>query len=325
VSLRYSTPWGPWVVFGVLALELLAASERLAGQSVPRTPNGRPDLQGTWLNNTATPLERPKAFGDRAFFTPEEAREYERHYLVDTLAHPVDRYKSIEHDAAAGDIDTYESGRVLPDLRNSLIIDPAEGRVPALTAEGRQRLALRMQHLNEHYADNPEDLLNGERCLSVGNTAVPPLLPLFYNNSVQIVQTPDYVTIVSEMIHDARVISLTRRSHLPPNIRQWKGDSIGHWEGDTLVIDTTNFTDKTPFRGSGPALHLVERWSRNAMDSLTYQFVMDDPESFVRPWTAESVMVKTDSPVFEYACHEANYSIVNQLRGARFEEKVPKD
>jgi len=306
-------------------LGLLVAADRLDAQSGQRTSDGRPDLQGTWLNNTATPLERPKEFGSRAFFTSDEARTYEQHYLVDTLAHPVSRYKAIERAAAAGDIETYEPGRVLPDLRNSLIVDPADGRVPALTPAAQQRAALRAQHLNEHYADNPEDLLNGERCLSVGNTAVPPLLPIFYNNAVQIVQTRDYVTIVSEMIHDARVISLTGRPHLPAGIRQWKGDSIGHWEGDTLVVDTTNFTDRTPFRGSGPALHLVERFSRIAVDSLRYQFAIDDSESFVRRWSADSLLVRTDERVFEYACHEANYSLVNQLRGARFEEKSPKD
>jgi hypothetical protein len=237
----------------------------------------------------------------------------------------VSRYKAIEVGAAAGDIATYEPGQVLPNLRNSLITDPADGKVPDLTPEARQRLTLRTQHVDQHYAENPEDLLNGERCLVLGNTAVPPLLPIFYNNGLQIVQTSDYVTIVSEMIHDARVIPLNRRSHLPSDIRPWKGDSIGHWEGDTLVVDTTNFTERTPFRGSGPKLHVIERFRLGAADTIAYQFTIDDPESFVRSWSGESVMSRTGGLVFEYTCHEANYSMVNILRGARFEERARKN
>jgi hypothetical protein len=145
-------------------------------------------------------------------------------------------------------------------------------------------------------------------------------MPVFYNNTVQIVQTDDYVVIVSEMIHEARVIPLNRRTHLAPEIRLWKGDSIGRWEGNTLVVDTTNFTDNTPLRGSGRSLHLIERFTLKGADTLTYQFTIDDPESFVRSWTAQSEMSRTDQQMFEYACHEANYSMGNVLRGSRFEE-----
>jgi hypothetical protein len=306
------------------ALTSVVATGRLTAQSTGRTPDGRPDLQGTWLNNTATPLERPKAFGDRPFFTADEAREYEQHYLVDALTHPVTRYKAIEADSAAGDIDTYEPGHVLPSGRNSLITDPPDGRIPALTPDAQQRRAQRVQHLDQHYAENPEDLPTSERCLVTGNTAVPPLQPIFYNNAMQIVQTRDYVAIVSEMIHDARIIPLDGRPHLPSGVRQWKGDSIGRWEGDTLVVDTTNFSPRTNFRGSGQMLHVIERFHRDGPDTLVYQFTIDDPESFVRSWSAESAMPRTSTPVFEYACHEANYSMVNILRGARFEETLPK-
>src|SRR5262249_30983593 len=147
---------------------------------------------------------------------------------------------------AAGDLDTYTPGHVLPGGRASLIVDPPNGAVPALTPEAQRRVTERAQYLNEHFTDNPEDLRNAERCLVTGNTSVPPMMPVFYNNNVQIVQTKDYVMIVSEMIHDVRVIAMNRREHLPSTIHQWKGDSIGRWDGDTLVVETANFTDKTP-------------------------------------------------------------------------------
>jgi hypothetical protein len=302
------------------ALIFIVASPRLTAQSTARTAAGRPDLQGIWLNNTATPLERLKDFADKAVFTEDEVREYEKHYLLDRAAATnIDNPFELE---VGADIDVFEWGHVLPNRRTSLIVDPPDGKVPALTAEARRLLTDRAQHLKAHYAENPEDLPNGERCLMIaGSVAGPPMLPFIYNNNIQIVQTRDYVMILTEMIHDARVIALNRHTHLPATIRQWKGDSIGRWEGDTLVVDTTNFTDKTTLRGSGNMLHVVERFSRSEVDTLTYQFTIDDPASFVRPWSAESAMAKTAGPIFEYACHEANYSMTNALRGARFAEK----
>ena len=279
----------------------------------------RADLQGLWLNDTATPLERPLAAGARAFFTDEEARAYEQRYLLDrTLA--ISRDKEFELDAA-GDLDTYEPGHLLPGGRTSIIVDPADGRVPALTQEGRRQLVERTDHFDRHFAENPEDLRNADRCLVVGNSAVPPILPVFYNNTVQIVQTDDDVVIVSEMIHDARLVAMTRRAHLPAAIRRWTGDSIGRWDGDTLVVDTTNFTAKTSLRGSSSSLHVIERFTRTTRDTLTYRFTIDDPASFVRAWTGESVLTRTSGPMFEYACHEANYSMFNVLRGARYSEQ----
>jgi len=170
--------------------------------------------------------------------------------------------------------------------------------------------------------ENPEDLPLGQRCLMIAGSPVgPPMLPVIYNNHIQIVQTRDYVMILNEMIHDVRVIRLDRSAHLSAAIRQWKGDGIGHWEGDTLVVDTTNFTDQTTLRGSGSMLHVVERFTLSDADTLGYQFTIDDPASFVRSWSAEMVMLKTDGPMFEYACHEGNYSMTSVLRGARLGEK----
>jgi hypothetical protein len=311
---RWSRPFAAFA--GILTAGALGFA-----QTNTRDAGGHPDLQGLWLNNTATPLERPKEVNGRAVFTEAEAKDYESHYQLDrTLA--ISRNKSFELDAA-GDLDTYEPGHVLPGRRTSMIVDPPDGTVPPLTPAARRLQTERNQHLDEHYADNPEDLPNAERCLLVGNTSVPPMMPVFYNNTLQIVQTTDAVVIVSEQIHDTRVISLTRRVHLSSTIERWGGDSIGRWDGDTLVVDTTNFTAKTSFRGSGPGLHVIERFSLSDRNTLRYQFTVDDPAMFTRSWTADSQMTRTDGPMYEYACHEANYSMSNVLSGARFAEQHP--
>lgn len=303
-------------------LALLAQVSPASGQT-SRTPDGHPDLQGLWLNDTATPLERPAALAGRASLTPEEAATYEQRYQIDrTVA--LSRNKDFELDASASDLDTYEPGKLLPGGRTSMITDPPSGVVPPLTTEAAQRFRERNQHLEAHYAENPEDLRPAERCLIVANAYVPPLLPAFYNNTLQIVQTRDAVVILSEQIHDARVISLTRRTHLPAAIQPWAGDSIGRWEGDTLVVDTTNFSPRTTLRGSGTGLHVVERFSLKDGNTLRYQFTIDDPASFTRPWSGDSEMGRTAGPLFEYACHEGNYSMSNILSGARFQERNPK-
>jgi hypothetical protein len=303
-----------YAIFG--SSVLLGATIALSAQSRHRTSDEGHDVDGMWLNNTATPLERPKNFADHAFFTEAEAREFETHYLNDKAqAANVDNPFEL---IVAADPDVFEWGRVLPNRRTSLLVDPTDGRVPPLTPQAQRLAADKAQHVKDHYADNPEDLKIGERCLLVGGNAVgPPMLPVFYNNNVQIVQARDYVVIVNEMIHDARIIPLTRATHLPAEIRQWKGDSIGRWDGNTLVVDTTNFTDKTTFRGSGSTLHVIERFARRDAQTLSYEFTIDDPASFVRPWSAQSEMTKTYARMFEYACHEGNYSMTGILRGAR--------
>jgi len=308
----------PFLILVVLALASLA-SPGIRAQGINRTPDGHPDLQGTWLNNTATPLERPRDLNGRAAFTEAEAADYEKRYQLDrTVA--ISRNKSFELDAA-GDLDTYEPGPLLPGRRTSMINDPADGSVPALTSEGRRLLTERNEHLDKHYAENPEDLTFAERCLIVANTHIPPLLPAFYNNTLQIMQTRDSVVFLSEQIHDARVISLTRTTHLPSSIRRWAGDSIGRWEGNTLVVDTTNFSGKTTLRGSGLGLHLIERFSLSNTNTLKYEFTVDDPAVFTRSWSADSQMSRTSDAMYEFACHEANYSMGYILSGARFSEK----
>lgn len=296
------------------------AGPSLSAQRAARTVDGHPDLQGMWLNNTATPLERPRELADKPILTDDEAREYEKRYQLDRTAalSPVDPVFELQ---AAGDLDTYEPGRLLPGNRTSMITDPPDGRIPALTPAAQRRLSAQTERLKAHYAENPENFPNTDRCLMIGNASAPPMLPAFYNNNVQIVQTRDYVIILSEMIHDARIVPLDGRLHLPDGIGQWAGNSIGHWERDALVIDTTNFTEKTTVRGSGPRLHIVERLTLSGPNTLRYQFTIDDPASFVRPWSGESAMARTEDRMFEYACHEGNDSLASVMRGARAEEK----
>jgi len=187
-----------------------------------RAPDGHPDLQGLWLNNTATPLERPKEFVDRPFFSDAEAATYEQTYQLDRVREATG--DELFGDVGAPDLDTFEPGHVLPNRRTSLIVEPSNGRVPPLTPQAQRRIAERVARVRQHYAENPENLPNSERCLVVANTAVPPLLPNVYNNTLQIVQTPSYVAIISETIHDTRIISMGRTTHLPTSITQWKGD-----------------------------------------------------------------------------------------------------
>ena len=207
------------------------------------------------------------------------------------------------------------AARVHGRVRTSLIVDPPDGKIPALTADGQQRAALRADARRQHPADGPEERSLGERCLLFN--AGPPMLSGPYNNYVQILQTPDYVVILNEMIHDSRIVPLDGRPHLPSAVRRMLGDSRGHWDGHTLVVETTNFSDKTNVRGSGEKLRLTERFTRADAKTLLYEFTVDDPASFVKPWTAVLPMAKTDDQIYEYACHEGNYAMTGILRGAR--------
>jgi hypothetical protein len=201
-----------------------------------------------------------------------------------------------------------------------MIVDPPDGRIPALTPEAQNRVNAAREHARLHPADRAQDRSLAERCLFWA-TAGPPMLPGPYNNSYQIYQTPGYVAIQSEMIHETRIVPLDGRPHLPPSVRKWTGDSRGHWEGDTLVIDTTNFTAKTAFRGADENLHVMERLTRTSADSLLYRFTIDDPTAFTKPWSGEVPITSTPGPIYEYACHEGNYAMPDILAGARAEEK----
>jgi hypothetical protein len=313
----------------------------------PRTADGHPDLQGTYDIATLTPLER--AAGTPLVTTKDEAAQLEKRTTDrieraalpskgDRSAPPVGGDGSI---GAAGNVGGYnnfwiDAGtqyfQIDGQKRMSILIDPPDGRVPALTPQARERVAARVARPTSDAQENdpgfegatayddPERRPLGERCLlGFGSTSGPPSLPVLYNNLHQIVQTPDNVMILNEMVHDARVIRIGGK-HAPPSVRSWLGDSIGRWDGDTLVVDTTNFSEKTRFRGSSPNLHVVERFSRLDAKTLRYQFTIDDADTWVKPWTGEEAWPVTDDRLFEYACHEANYALGDILRGARLRE-----
>ncbi len=318
-----------WAVAGVSLVPAAAgqspvspsAKTNSAGHWSPaRTPSGQPDLQGIWSNATITPLERPKEFADKAFFTPQEAVEYEKRVLRESNRDQRSKNAEADVNGAYNDFWFDRGSKVVPTLRTSLVIDPADGRVPALTMEAQKAAAARAE-VARRVPEGPEDLALPVRCL-LWPTAGPPMLPTGYNNYYRIMQTPGSVTILVEMIHDVRIIPLDGHPHLPPAIRQWMGDPRGHWEGDTLVVDTTNFTNKTHFRGADENLHLVERFTRTGPDTIQYRFSVDDPTAFTKSWTGEAPLTRAEGPIYEYACHEANYAMSNILRGSRAQEKA---
>jgi len=288
--------------------------------AVPRTPDGQPDMQGVWSNAVLTPLERPAELKDKEFFTQEEAAAYIKRTIEQGNKDRRDGSGTVDVDRAYNDFWWDRGTNIVKTLRTSLITDPPDGRLPALTPAAQKRAAQVKEARRLHPADGPEDRPLAERCL-VLNSAGPPMSPSAYNNNYQVVQTAKTFVVWNEMIHDARVIPLDGRPHVPSSIRLWMGDSRGRWEGDTLVVDTTNFTGRTPFRGSGENLHLTERFTRMDAETLLYQYTVDDPESFTRPWTAAIPSVHTTGPILEYACNEGNYGMSGLLSAARAEEK----
>ena len=304
---------------GLVAAAMACASLASAQTATPpRTPDGHPDLQGIWTNATITPLERSRDLGAKEFFTEEEAAAYRKRALVPSGV--AERGGTEAHyEFTQFGLDRTQA-QVAFSLRTSLIVGP-EGRVPPLTPEAQQRIAERAANLKGHEFDGPETRGIQENCIVWANEG-PPMMPPGYNSYLQIVQAPGYVAILQEMIHDVRIIPLDGRPHLPQKVRGWLGDSRGRWEGDTLVVDTTNFTDKTNFRGSRENLHVVERFTRLDDNTIRYQFTVDDPATWTKPWSAELPLARDKGPIYEYACHEANYGIANNLKGARAVEKA---
>ncbi len=302
-----------------LALAAKGAAKSATSDAALRTADGHPDLGGYWTNATVTPLERPKDLANKEFFTPEEAAEYAKRQLAVPEATGPGTYADVHYNMAQFGLEKSQS-KVAANIRTSLITDPPDGRIPAMTPEARARNAERAARNKGHEFDGPENRSLGERCILWGNEG-PPMMPVGYNSNLEIVQGDGYVAILQEMIHDARVIPTDGRPHAPSNIRLWMGDSRGHWEGDTLVVDTTNFTDRTAFRGSSENLHVVERFRRVDPDTILYSFTVDDPSTWTHSWSAEIPMTKIKGPIFEYACHEGNYGMANNLSGARAEEK----
>lgn len=294
----------------------------VSGQGVKR-----PDLEGIWNSATVTPLERPANLRNKPFLTPAEAAAIERD------AESRNGEETKEQIAKSKGTGTYNSffrewgTRVVKTLRTSIVIDPPDGRIPPLTPAAEAVRRRRLEAIKK--AENPEDLGLQDQCVAF-LTAGPPILPYSYNSNYQIVQAPDAILIHAEMIHDARVVYMDGRGHAPANLRSSLGDSIGRWEGDTLVVDTTNFIDQRGYYGDAGGnfdwdrnLHLIERLRLLDRNTLLYQFEIDNPAVYTRPWKGELTLTRTNDRIYEFACHEGNYSLTNMMRGYRATEGKP--
>ena len=272
---------------------------------------------GLWDFRTVTPLERSKDFAHKEFLTDEEASAFEGSAL---------ERRRVSQRVAGADDASFElwddfGTKMAGGNRTALIVDPPNGRIPKRTAAGQERLETVGATPFKRAADDPENRTLAERCIMWTQT---PVHPVYSNNNMQVFQTPEYVAIYHEMIHDVRIIPLDGRPHLDERICQWRGDSRGHWEGDTLVVETTNFSAQTSFNGSGPNMRLIERFTLTDADSLHYEYTINDPESFTKPWTVVLPMRRTEGPVYEYACHEGNRSMTMILEIARAQERADR-
>jgi hypothetical protein len=306
-----------------IAIPLLLVCGAAVAQT-GRTPWGDPDLQGRWSNATLTPLERPAELAGKEYFTPEEAKVYVRQRMQALNAD-----RDIGEEGAVGSYNDAWMDRgnsIVPTLRTSLVIEPANGRVPPFTPEAQREYERNVAYAEKHPADTPADRYLTERCIVFGGGAAP-MLPEPYNNNYYIVQTPDYVTIMAEINHEVRIIPLDGRPHFPERVRQWVGDSRGHWDGDTLVVETTNQRTNWHFYGvqmlnavMSDEFRVVERFTRTAPDQIRYRATVHDPV-FTEPWTIEIFMHPQEGPLVEYACHEGNYGLSGLLSAAREEER----
>jgi hypothetical protein len=308
----------------VVGLALVVAQFAAAQSRMVRLADGHPDLTGYWTNDTFTPLERAPELGDKEFFAPEEAASYFKQRLDRLNGQAKD---DIHYDDALWQAETYTKQ---PNLRTSIVFEPRDGRLPPLTPEAQRRDAERREAARRRGpADSAQGRTLGERCISWGNVG-PPMLPPTYNANFQILQTSDAVILRHEMVHDTRIIYLDGRPHVGAGVRLLVGDSRARWDGDTLVVDTTNFTSETNFRGSPQttrqdifatdALHVVERLTPVDADTIRYRFTVEDPQTWTRPWSGETTFRRWQGPIYEYACHEGNYGLANILRAARVAE-----
>jgi hypothetical protein len=318
----------------MLAASVLAGQNPTApksgGKPIPRATDGHPSLEGVWTNATLTPLERPAELAGKATLSDAQAVEFEKKDLSgNTLDGDVEN--NLNRATGGAGVGAYnnlfvdrgsELARVDGVKRTSLIIDPPNGRIPALNGDARGGVPGGGRGFNRY--DSVKDRPLSERCIiGFGSTSGPPMLPVLYNNNYQIVQTPGYVMILVEMVHDIRVIRING-THEPASVRQLLGDSVGRWEGDTLVVDTTNFTGRTRFRGSSENLHVIERFRRTDANTILYRATVEDPATYSKAWTLEYPFLATAGPVYEYACHEGNYAMPDILGGARKLESEPK-
>ena len=325
-----SSPSAVAVVIAVASLGVVPAA---AQTDAPRTAWGQPDLQGVWDFRTITPLQRPERLADQEFLTEEEAANLDQAAVDRNTRLWAQESERTEPGAnvdrrgegqAPGSYNQFwiDSGtRTVGTRRTSLIIDPPNGRMPSLTPAGQQRADDAREYRREHPADSYVDFSAGVRCI-LGFNAGPPFTPSAYNNNMQLFQTPDHVVLMTEMVNTSRVVPIDGGPHLPEDVRQWSGDSRGHWEGDTLVIETKNFDYKRRWRNTTESMQLVERLTRVDAGTLLYEFTVTDPDTWESSWTTAVPMPLNPEPMFEYACHEGNYSMPVMLGGTRAEEKA---
>jgi hypothetical protein len=326
----------PISIAALAALALQATAQSPSKWTPPRTPDGRPDLQGVWVSNSATPLERPKALEGKPLLTDAEVAELKKRAAR--------LFKDEKSDFASGDnaflaayanVEQYKNPNISTggssemierefDNRTSLILDPPDGRIPPMTPAAKQRqAAMDAASAGRHSPAGPEDLTPFMRCITFGVPRLGGNFGAGPYSYYQILQTPEYVVLFMETIHEARIIPLDGRPHLPKSIRQWSGDSRGRWEGKTLVVDTTNFSPNSYFLGSGENLHLVERFSRIGPDTLNYEVTLEDPTTWAKPWTAALHFKQSQEAIYEFACHEGNYTTMLGMLGAgRADEKA---
>ena len=318
-TLRWSAAAGGALL---AALAASAAGADDAGWKLPRTSDGQPLLQGYWTNTTVVPFERPADLADRTHLTEQEARERLQRSLTVNETEP-GTAADVHYQLTDFGLDNSQNTIVL-DLRTSLVVDPPDGRIPPALPAAVARGAERSAWQREHALDSAEERTLAERCIMWGHEL--PLTPTIYNSNVQILQAPGYVAIVPEMIPDARIVPLDGRAPAPAAVRGYTGDSVGRWEGNVLIVETTNLNGKSSMRGvpRGATLstdtRIVEEFERVGENTLRYKFTVHDPNTWERPWSAEIPMTKIDGPLFEYACHEGNYGLANLLSGARAEE-----
>ena len=314
------------LLFVVTAAAVLVSARGAAKWTLAHLADGQPDFQGDWTNATYTPLERDREFGTKEFFTPDEAVAYQkkREQIENSQSK-----EDIHYDNVIWQSENY--AKVVSRSRTSLIYDPPDGRIPELTPAAKALVAARAEYARAHGpSDEASSRSLGERCISWGNEG-PPMLGSTYQANLQIMQTPGRFVIRHEIMHGVRIIPVDGSPHVRKNVQLLLGDSRGRWEGDTLLVDTTNYSDRTPFRGppattrqdifTGRDLHVTERFTRADADTIVYRFTVDDPATFVRPWSGEILMRKMEGPLFEYACHEGNYGLANILSAARVEER----
>lgn len=301
------------VFLGLFLISAVSVSGQTSTPKIPRAPDGHADLQGTWDFAQLTPFERPGNFAGKESLSDEEAEEFAQQRIETGNKDKRDGGAAADVERAYNDF-WWDFGKRVA-KQTSLVVDPPDGRVPALTAEAQKRAADRRGKY-----DNPEERPLAERCV-VGFNSGPPMVPSAYNNNVQLVQTRDHMVILNEMIHSARIVALSGRPHAPKSIRSLTGDSVGRWEGDTLVVDTTNFSQNAGFRGATANMHLVERFTRVDTDTLRYEFTVEDPATWTGKWSASIPMTRTDELIYEYACHERNYGLEGVLKGARYEDQ----